>query len=101
MHRLRIEQINIEDLKKIKMFVIRVAIESLLYLPLSQPKGKFLYPLKHELVQKVHAKLYSTFLFSFTIITQLLLAYLKSELYLLLPVSEMVTFHILALNFGG
>ena len=82
------------------MVVIPVAIDSLLYLTPSLAKGKFLCSLKPWLAQKVHAKVDSIFLFSSITITQLLSAYLKSKLHLL-PVSEMGTFHTLALNFGG
>ena len=41
------------------------------------------------------------FSFQFDNKTQLLSACLKSELHLLLPVSEMEKFHTLAFNFGG
>ena len=50
--------------------------------------------------QKVRAQLYSTFLSSSKIITQLLLAGLKKELHLL-PFSEMGKFQTIVLNFGG
>ena len=56
--------------------------------------------MKHTLAQNVYAQLYSTFLSSSIIITQLLSLCLKTELHLL-PVSEMGTFHTLALNFWG
>ena len=49
MHRLRIEQIYTEEyffLKKPKVLVMSVVIESLLYLTRSQAKGKFMYPSK-------------------------------------------------------
>ena len=66
------------------MLFIPVAIESLIYLTPSQTKGKFMYPLKHKLDQKVHAQLYSTFLVSSKIITQFLSACWKCKLHLLL-----------------
>ena len=59
--------------EKVEVLVIPVAIEIFLYLTPSHAKGKFHYPLKHQLVQKVHAQLYSIFLFS-AIITKLLSA---------------------------
>ena len=50
MHRLRIKQIHIEVFilkKKVKVLVIPVAIENLLYLTPSYAKDKFLNLLKH------------------------------------------------------
>ena len=79
---------------------ISAAIGSLLYLTPFQDQCKFLYTLKRELVQKVHAQLYSTFLYSSIIITQLLSAGLKRRLHLL-AVSEMGKFHTVALNFDS
>ena len=52
------------------------------------------------MTQNVHAQMYSTFLFSSIITTQLLSTRLRSELHLL-PVLEMGQFHALALTFGG
>ena len=84
---------------RIEVLVTPVPIESLCLTP-SQVQVKLLYPLKHKLTQNVHAQLYSTFLFSYIIITQLLSPCLKNELHLL-SVSEIGKFNILALNFGG
>ena len=81
-----------EDFFLNQKFVIQAAIESLLCHIPTQAKGKFLYPL--QLAQRVHAQLYSTFLFISIIIIQLLSACLKSELHVL-PVSEMGKIHTL------
>ena len=69
----KLDKYILKIFKKI-VCVILFAIESLLYLTPSQAKGKFLYPLKHQLVKKVHAQLNSTFLFISIIITKLLSA---------------------------
>ena len=44
------------------------------YLTPSHAKAKLLYPLKHQLIQKAHAQLYSLFLLSSVMITKLLSA---------------------------
>lgn len=80
-YRLQIKQVFMEHfLKKFKVLIIRISIESLLYLTLSQANGKLVYHLKPPLAQKVHTQLYSTCLFSSVIIAQLLPAVLKSGL---------------------
>ena len=67
-------------LKFFDMLIITVGIGSSLYLTPLYAKDKFLHLLKSQLAQKVHAQLYSIFLFCSKIVTQLLSASLKSEL---------------------
>ena len=69
---------------------------NLLYFTPSHAKSRLMYTLKHYLVQKVHAQLYSIFLFSSIIITK----YYQHVNFHLLPVLEIGKSDTLALNFG-
>ena len=98
LHRLRIKQINVEDyiFKKISTCSSYQPQLKAYYILLQPRNPRNL--LKPWLARKVHAKLYSIFLFCSIITTQLLSTSLKSELQFW-PVSELGIFHTLALNF--
>ena len=82
-----------------ELLTILVAIEKLLYPAPYKAKCTFVYPLKPLANQKVYAQLYSTFLFTSTIITPKIASGLRSD-FPLSSISEMGIFHTLSLTVG-